>query len=285
MHPSSILLLDPDPRPAPLLANRLGVRVVSCRTVKDAFAALETGNVGMVVGEAALERDFDGLEALSAIQAQGIPVVVWTARSVDELVAPARTLGLGVVTAKTTPLLLDELALCWKLRLKGWAPGLEKFLGTGAQVLGEDQASALVQVSSICRKVQASLETPLSTSRRLRLVLDELLSNAIHHSPEAAATIRWGRDSTKHVFAVQDPSGILEPDETMRLLDRHIRGEGLLDSRGRGLHLSRIYADRLYVNVVQSRATEVVAVFWNQTGAFQGFKPVWMLRTVLSKES
>jgi len=282
MPSSTILLLDPDPRPAPLLANRLGVKVVSCRTVREAFAALETETVGMVVGESALETDFDGLEALSAIQSTGIPVVVWTARSVDELVAPARALGLGVVTAKTTPLLLDELSLAWKLCTVGWSPGLEKFLGTGAQVLGEEAASELVQVSSLCRKVQASLETPLSSSRRLRLVLDELLSNAIHHSPHAAATIRWGRDATKHVFSVQDPSGILEPDETMRLLDRHIRGEGLLDSRGRGLHLSRIYADRLYVNVVPSVATEVVAVFWNQIGAFQGFKPVWMLRTGLA---
>jgi len=284
MPTHTILLLDPDPRPAPILANRLGVKVVSCRGVEEAHAAVDAGGVDMVVGEAAVARDFDGLEALSSIQSKGLPVVVWTARSVDELVGPARALGLGVVTAKTTPLLLDELALVWKLSQEGWAPGLEKFLGTGAHLLGEEQAVVLEQVSSLCRKVQGTLEAPLSTSRRLRLVLDELLSNAIHHSPQGAATIRWGRDTTKSVFSVQDPSGVLEPDETMRLLDRHIRGEGLLDSRGRGLHLSRIYADRLYVNVVPEVATEVAAVFWNQTGAFQGFKPVWMLRARPAKE-
>jgi anti-sigma regulatory factor (Ser/Thr protein kinase) len=285
MPTSTLLLLDPDPRPGPILANRLDVKVVSCRTVEEAFAALKSGGIDMVVGEAALTRDFDGLEALSAIQAQGVPVVVWTSRSVDELVGPSRALGLGVVTAKTAPLLLDELALLWKLRSEGWTAGLSKFLSTGIQLLGEENIDALIHVSSLCRKVQASLETPLATSRRLRLVLDELLSNAIHHSPQGAATIRWGRDQTKHVFSVLDPSGVLEPDETMRLLERHIRGEGLLDSRGRGLHLSRIYADRLYVNVVPAVATEVAAVFWNQTGAFQGFKPVWMLRTGPAMES
>ena len=240
--------------------------------------------VGMVIGEVAFSEDFDGLDALGKLQAKGIPVVVWTARSIDELVGPARAAGLGVVAAKTSPLLLDELALAWKLYSRGWEPGLSKFMGAGSEILGNEKVAALDQVSALCRRVQSGLEGSLATSRRLRLVLDELLSNAIHHSPSGAATLFWGRDKSKHVFSVRDQSGTLLPDETMRLLERHIRGEGLLDSRGRGLHLSRIYADRLYVNVVPGKVTEVAAVFWNQIGAHQGFKPVWMLQTNLASE-
>lgn len=283
MNPATILLLDPDPRPAALLAARLGAKVVACRNVDEAQAAIESGPVGMVVGEAAIQSDFDGLEAMGRWQTNGIPCVVWTARSIDEMVGPARNAELGVITAKTSPMLLDELAMAWELYHVGWRPGLSKFMGPGSIAIGTENAIALDEVASMCRRIQTGLEGGLSTSRRLRLVLDELLSNAIHHSPIGTATMSWGRDATKHVFSVRDPSGALHPDETMRLLERHIRGEGLLDSRGRGLHLSRIYADRLYVNVVPGQITEVAAIFWHQAGAHQGFKPIWMLTTRLAE--
>ncbi len=284
MNQSTILLLDPDPRPGTLLANRLNAKVVACRTIEEMWAYSAEHPVAMVIGEVAISRDFDGLDALAEMQAKEIPVVVWTSRSIDELVGVARMAGIGVVTAKTSPILLDELALAWGLYQNGWEPGLEKFLGVGSQALGTECAAELDQVSALCRRVQSGLGGILGSSRRLRLVLDELLSNAIHHSPVGTATMSWGRDTIKHVFSVRDPSGSLLPADTMKLLERHIRGEGLLDSRGRGLHLSRIYADRLYINVVPGVVTEVVAVFWNHPGSFQGFKPVWMLRTYQALE-
>ncbi|HQF54448.1 MAG TPA: ATP-binding protein [Fibrobacteria bacterium] len=285
MSEPTILLLDTDPRPVPLLAHRLGAKVVACRTVEDALSRARDGDISMAIGEAAFAGDFDGLDALGELQARGIPSILWTSRNIDELVGPARQAGIGVLSAKTTPLLLDELALAWTLHTKGWEPGLSKFLGPASESLGTEGAVALDQISQLCRRIQSGLEGVLGSSRRLRLVLDEMLSNAIHHSPLGTATVSWGRDATKHVFSVRDQSGALHPGETLRLLDRHIRGEGLLDSRGRGLHLSRIYADRLYVNVVPGRITEVAAVFWNQSGAHQGFKPVWMLRTNLAREA
>jgi anti-sigma regulatory factor (Ser/Thr protein kinase) len=283
MNRPTILLLDADPRPAPLLANRLGVKVVACRTIDSAQEIIEAGSVAMVIGEVAFQSDFDGLDAMARWQSAGIPCLVWTARSIDDLIAPAREAEVGVLTAKTSPLLLDELAMGWDLHHRGWQPGLSKFLGVGSMAIGTESAIALDQVASLCRRVQQGLEGVLASSRRLRLVLDELLSNAIHHSPLGTATMSWGRDATKHVFSVRDPSGALRPPETLRLLERHIRGEGLLDSRGRGLHLSRIYADRLYVNVVPGKVTEVAAVFWHHSGAHQGFKPVWMLSTRMAE--
>ena len=283
MAPTKLLLLDPDPRPAAILGARLDVEILSCGNLAEAQAAVESGCVAMVVGEVAFERDFDGLEAMGRWQAAGIPCVVWTARSIDDLIGAAREAELGVLMAKTAPLLVDEIALAWKMHREGWRPGLSKFLGPGSVAIGTESAIALDEVAALCRRIQAGLEGGLSSSRRLRLVLDEMLSNAIHHSPLGTATMSWGRDACKHVFSVRDPSGVLRPNEAMRLLERHVRGEGLLDSRGRGLHLSRIYADRLYVNVVPGKVTEVAAVFWHPQSVHQGFKPVWMLTTRLAE--
>lgn len=285
MREPSILLLDSDPRPVQMLAHRLGAKIVSCRNPEEGRARAKDGEFSMVIGEAAFSKEFDGLDVLGEIQAEGVPVMVWTARNIDELVSPARSLGLGVLAAKTAPILLDELALAWNLYAKGWESGLAKFLGPASEALGTESAVALDQVSALCGKIQSEIGGPVGNSRKVRLVLDEMLSNAIHHSPLGTATVSWGRDAFKHVFAVRDQSGALHPGETLHLLERRIRGEGLLDPRGRGLHLSRIYADRLYVNVVPGKITEVAAVFWNQSGAFQGFKPIWMLRTNMAKEA
>jgi len=165
---------------------------------------------------------------------------------------------------------------------RGWSPGLGKYLGPGARVLGQESAGAIGQVAPLCRHVQQGLDGILRNGRRLRLVLDELLSNAIHHSPAGGAVLEWGQDAVRHVFVVRDEAGTLSPPEVLRLLDRHLRAEGLLDPRGRGIHLSRIYADRLYATVVPGRATEIAAVFWNTPGTHEGFKPVWLLETKLA---
>jgi anti-sigma regulatory factor (Ser/Thr protein kinase) len=189
---------------------------------------------------------------------------------------------LGLLLTKTDPVLLEEISLAVSLTEDGWSPGVAKYLGATPEVFGHETAASLEQVAGLCRHVQGGLDGSLRGWRRLRLVLDELLSNAIHHSPAGAAQLEWGRDATRHVFVVRDEAGTFSPAEALRLLDRHLRGEGLLDPRGRGLHLSRIYADRLYATTVPGKVTEIAAVFWNTPGIHEGFKPVWMMETKLS---
>lgn len=276
--PDPILLLDPDPRLPPLLGAGLSRPVQGCRTVEE-FEERAREGVAFALGEVEIRGGLDGIRALGRLRRDGVPVALWTSTAVDGLLPPAREEGIGLLLTKTQPLLLEELSMAVALSETGWSPGLGKYLGTGACVLGQESAGSLAQVASLCRHVQDGLDGILRTGRRLRLVLDELLSNAIHHSPGAGAVLEWGKDSVRHVFVVRDEAGTLSPPEVLRLLDRHLRAEGLLDPRGRGIHLSRIYADRLYATVVPGRVTEFAAVFWNTPGTYEGFKPVWLLET------
>ena len=276
-----ILLLDPDPRLPPLLGAALSRPVQGCRTVDELMERASHG-AAFALGEVEISGGLDGMRALGRLRRQGVPVALWTSTAVDGLLPPASEEGIGLLLTKTQPLLLEEIALAVSLSEKGWSPGLGKYLGAGARILGQESAGTLGQVASLCRHVQQGLDGILRNGRRLRLVLDELLSNAIHHSPAGGAVLEWGQDTVRHVFVVRDDAGTLSPAEVLGLLDRHLRAEGLLDPRGRGIHLSRIYADRLYSTVVPGRVTEIAAVFWNTPGTYEGFKPVWLLDTKLA---
>jgi len=279
-----ILLLDPDPSLAHLLASSLGCVVESCR-IPEQFPEKLRQSPDLVVGETQFLETGDTLELLAVARREGIPAFVWTSGDIDPVLEDCRNKQLSMLLTKTSPLMVDELDLAIRMRLLGYRPGIAKYLGSGKSSLGHEQVSALNQVGRLCRHVQSALDGPLSASRRLRLVLDELLSNALHHSATAQAFLEWGRDGQKHVFAVRDEAGTLDAREAMRLLERHLRGEGLMDPRGRGLHLSRIHADRLYATVVPGRVSEIVAVFWNCPGAYQGTKPVWFMETGMASEA
>lgn len=271
-----VLLLDPDPHLAPWLGAALERDVLPCRTAEE---LLERGRDGasFALSEVEISGRLDGLRALGALRRKGVPVALWTSMSVDGLLPPAIEEGLELLLTKTRPRLLEEIALAMSLHERGWTPGISKFLGVGSELLGSRRVEAIDEVAAACGHIQSGLDGALRQGRRLRLVLDELLSNAVHHGG-GCAVVEWGRDASRHVFVVRDETGGLVPADAMRLMDRHLRAEGLLDPRGRGLHLSRIYADRLYATVVPGRATEIAAVFWNQPGAHEGFKPVWLLK-------
>ena len=279
--PGPILLLDPDPRLPALLGAAFSRPVIGCRTVDELKDRARDG-AAFAIGEVEIRGGLDGMRALGQLRRDGIPVALWTSTAVDGLLPPASEEGIGLLLTKTQPFLLEELSLAVGLSVGGWSPGLGKYLGSPAQILGQETVGNLGQVASLCRHVQEGLEGILRTGRRLRLVLDELLSNAVHHSPAGGAVLEWGRDAVRHVFVVRDEAGTLSAAEVLRLLDRHLRAEGLLDPRGRGIHLSRIYADRLYATVIPGRVTEIAAVFWNTPGTHEGFKPVWLLETKLA---
>lgn len=268
----TILLLEPDIRLVKALSARMEGRaiVLGPADLHEAVELAERGKLVAALGEAV------HLEDLGRFAAKGVPCGLWTSRSVDDLVAPARAAGISLLASKTHPLLLDELLMAFDGWAKGFGPGIGKYLGPDGKSLGSLDVSTPSEVAEACRRVLSVVPGSLGSSRRLKLVLDELMTNTLHHGGGVAAKVEWGGDDTRHVFLVRDSAGRLKPDEALRLLDRHLHGEGLQDLRGRGLHLSRTYADRLYVTVVPGHLTESAAVFWNHPGAFQGFKPIWV---------
>lgn len=271
----NLLLLEPDLRLPRALAARMGEkvgRVLDITQIEQARTLAGQGLLHAVFGEA------DQLPLLGEFRQMGVPCAVWTSRSVDDLVFPARKSNVTVLVSKTHPVQLDELLFAAEQWVTGIQPGVAKLLRSSDRSSIENLVvSHPDEVGGACRQILATLPATLGSSRRLRLVLDELMTNSLHHGGGVPAQVDWGNDATRFVFSVRDSAGKLDPDEGLRLLDRHLHGEGIQDPRGRGLHLSRIYADRLYVSVVPGQMTESIAVFWRHPGAFQGFKPIWIL--------
>jgi anti-sigma regulatory factor (Ser/Thr protein kinase) len=276
----NLLLLEPDPRLPKAMSVRLGDqgRVLDATGMDAALELAGAGRLDAAFGEASRIGDLARLVSL------GVPCGLWTSRSVDELVEPARNAGISLIASKTHPIFLEEILMAAGSWSDGFRPGLAKYLQPGVPAIGSVEVSSATDVAGVCRQVLATLPGAIGSSRRLRLVLDELLTNSLHHGGGVPARLEWGCDDIRCAFVVRDAAGRLVPDEAMRVLDRHLHGEGLQDARGRGLHLCRIYADRLYVSVVPGKLTESAAIFWNRPGAFQGYKPIWILSTDRIKE-
>ena len=128
----------------------------------------------------------------------------------------------------------------------------------------------------------------------LELVLDEVLTNAVYHAPadpqgrpkyERYAEVRLeqaefveaecGFDTEKYGVAVTDHSGRLSKETVLQRIDRHVSGMGLMDEHGRGIHLSRVFSDRLIINIKPGVKTEVVMLNYF-TQKYRGFKPLYI---------
>jgi hypothetical protein len=128
----------------------------------------------------------------------------------------------------------------------------------------------------------------------VQILLEELITNAVYHAPvdgsghekyvkhapvvleeSEAVAVTLARDSEKFGVSVLDRSGRLTREQVLYRLDRHVSAEGVLDDSGRGLHMSRLYADRLIINIRPGVATEVIFLVYYER-KFVGFKPLYI---------
>ena len=72
-----------------------------------------------------------------------------------------------------------------------------------------------------------------------------------------------------------DQQGTLTRDMVLYKIDRHIRGEGVLDDDGRGLFMTRVFADRLIINIAPKKKTEII-IFNYRDKLYKGFKPLYI---------
>jgi anti-sigma regulatory factor (Ser/Thr protein kinase) len=87
--------------------------------------------------------------------------------------------------------------------------------------------------------------------------------------------IDCGFDSEKYGVSVTDHSGRLTKEMVLERIERHTAGKGLLDLRGRGIHLSRMLSDRMVVNIQRGERTEVILLNYF-TQKYRGAKPLYI---------
>jgi signal transduction histidine kinase len=78
-----------------------------------------------------------------------------------------------------------------------------------------------------------------STEEDLAIVLDNLIENALHYSPEGSSvTIDFGRDGDDAYLAVLDDGPGIEPGEEEAVFERFRRGSASKSASGTGLGLA-----------------------------------------------
>jgi hypothetical protein len=87
--------------------------------------------------------------------------------------------------------------------------------------------------------------------------------------------VTWGFDSEKYGISIVDNQGRLTKETVLYKIDRHVRGEGMLDDSGRGLHMSRLFADRMFINIMPGKKTEVIIMNYFPA-KYQGHKPLYI---------
>jgi anti-sigma regulatory factor (Ser/Thr protein kinase)/CheY-like chemotaxis protein len=114
----------------------------------------------------------------------------------------------------------------------------------------------------------------------VRLILEELLNNALFHafhdsagrekyrmsdfsSLEAEEQVRvdFGNSGDVVGFSITDNAGTLTPEVVLEKMARQHTREGLLDVSGRGLHLSRMLTSNLFINIEEGQRTQIAALF------------------------
>jgi hypothetical protein len=194
--------------------------------------------------------------------------------------------GIGAVTnllVHAMPVLAEELTITAQKLMRGDLFGAEKYLlwGTELHATTLDRSRQRAEVVAELERELRGRGQSARVAQMVRLVADELISNAIHNAPvdDAGAhyrrdlardadfeldarhriQIRWGCDSRYVAVEVNDSFGSLDRDIALAALVTQDVRDG---AGGAGLGIAMAYrsCDHLVFNLAPGRRTEVIAL-------------------------
>jgi CheY-like chemotaxis protein len=233
-----------------------------------------------------------GFELVKNIKTLGykFPVVLMTDKNIDEFLYKALEYDVGNILSK--PLKKDEvLSLIFKLITGIGFFGLENYLYFGIE---EFDTIIIKSSKEIENAINIMIEKakkhglPTETVMPFKLILIELISNAVYHShgrtdlkmkrvpfdiPEGKyVEIKHGYDGYRYGVSITDFMGTLSKKliiETLidlnerdkKIKDAMSKGEDIspfLKDSGRGLHITREMSPEYYFNIKKGEKTEVI---------------------------
>ncbi|MBD3344560.1 MAG: response regulator [Chitinivibrionales bacterium] len=222
-----------------------------------------------------------------------IHTILITAYSIDSYINIAKKFNISSIMPKTVPFNFTELFTMVDGILTGNIFGLSRYLLSGAEI-----NSSTIKSSRESRQIRESIVDLLSLrferASDMKLLLDEAITNAIYHAPRCPdgsqkyreftevelephefVAIEYGFDSEKYGVSVSDNLGKLKKETVLERIDRHTAGEGIMDDSGRGIHMSRLFADRMFINIQPDIKTEVILINYISK-KYKGYKPLYV---------
>ncbi|MBI4863049.1 MAG: ATP-binding protein [Candidatus Riflebacteria bacterium] len=224
-----------------------------------------------------LDRRIDGFETLRRVRQTypAIKTALITDYSVDGYIRMALEKDVTNIIAKTAPFDAEELLrtvdnLVSGARLFGLANYMDPEADLSSHRLrGSDE---IQEIRNAC--LQRFSRTPLGESdiSLFCVVFEEIVSNALYHAygyrkgdsvrlaEGQTVSISYGSDRAKIGLSVVDLSGRLTKETVLEKIIGATDEDGLLAGSGRGLFLSRAMSDRLIVNILMGKKTELIAL-------------------------
>jgi CheY-like chemotaxis protein len=217
-----------------------------------------------------------------------------TAYNTDDFIRIAKQNSIASIIPKSTPFNFDEFDAQVDALMTGQVFGLPRYLQPGYTIEDTYVIRDSREIDHVENMIVEQLPGPRRSEPFIRVLLEELITNAIYHAPVAAdgsrkypkhgmvqledgeeVTVTVGRDSEKWGVSVLDRGGRLTFERVLYHLDRHANAEGVFDESGRGLHMSRLFADRLVLNIQKNVATEAISLMYIEK-TYIGFKPLYI---------
>lgn len=217
-----------------------------------------------------------------------------TAYNIDSYIRMAREWGISNIIPKTTPFNFLELGSIIEGLLTKDIFGLPRYLLPGHTALASYCIRSSAEAKDVREAVTDLLTEKLGTSGNMKLVLDEIITNAVYHAPrfpdgtekyeefaevhlqpDEYVYVECGHDAEKYGISITDNKGRLTKDTVLYKIDRQIAGEGALDDSGRGIHMSRLFSDRMIINIAPNSKTEFIFINYF-SHKYRGYKPLYI---------
>jgi CheY-like chemotaxis protein len=297
-----ILVVDDEEAIRVMLQHFLASLSYEVETAADGIEALDKLGRSMfdlVLSDINMPR-MKGFQLLQEVRQRypAVKRVLITAYDVDDYLRLALRHDIGNIIPKTTPFSFVEIETVLRNLLKEDFFGLDRYLLPGTQ----KHAATITrheQIEETTEKIASHMENE-KKSRKLILVLNEILTNAVYYGgrgeqgtdkttwvtefelpPQLAIEAVWGIDSEKFGFAVTDNAGRLRKKDVLHWLcrqtekDVHGVPKGVFDLHGRGFFIARNYVDSLIVNIRSAQRTEVIGLTYF-TMDIQRHKPLYI---------
>jgi DNA-binding response OmpR family regulator len=292
-----ILIVDDEEMICELLEAGLShcFEVMTATNAQQAIELCETEQCDLVVADINMP-DCSGLDLLASIHTRWphMILVLMTGYDVNAYLAHAREHGIATIIAKTAPINFREIESELSGLLSGAIFGLERYLLPDGRILARYVVQSSEDARSVRRRISELFMQRFGNVRDVELVVDEVVSNALYHAPAKPdgtpkyeggsivhleegeyVQIECGCDSEKYGVSVTDNSGRLSKTTVLDRIERQISGKGLTDLRGRGIHLSRMLSDRMFVNIKRGERTQVILLNYFRT-KYRGSKPLYI---------
>jgi len=296
-YPYRILIVDDEKAIRMMMLDYLEdtYHTEAAETGEAALTLLEKCSFDLVISDINMPG-INGPELLAKIKAlyPSTKTALITAYNVDEYIQAAKEFSITNIIPKTVPFNFAELDFIVHGLVTGDIFGLKRYLLDDGTIIEKHVITSTAESRRIQDHLIELFEKRFGTSGDMKLILDEIITNAIYHAPvlsdgtekyqefsditlepQEYIYVECGFDSEKYAVAITDCQGHLTKDTVLYKIERQITGEGLLDDSGRGIHMSRLFADRMVINIDPEKKTEVILLNYF-SNKYRGYKPLYI---------